>query len=75
MCLFFGHIAEGVIKRFQVWLVHIVFNTLSTLFVDKVCRCPKHFIFLIIGSCQTCSGHHNPLSIDKEATSVCVQLL
>ena len=50
MCLFFRHMAEVVIKWFQACLVHIVFNALSTLFVDKVCRCPKHYVFFKISA-------------------------
>ena len=36
--------------RFEGLLIHMVINGLSTKFVDKIDRCPKHIVFFIF--CQ-----------------------
>lgn len=36
-----------VIVWFGNWFVHILFNILSTCFVDKMGRCLKHIVFFV----------------------------
>lgn len=63
------HNVDVVIAWFGSRFVNMLFNTLSTLFVDKAGRCPKLIVFFDFGSTKAeRSGSKRLLSDDTKVS-------